>query len=78
MPMARTARISITHISSMFRFIVKTLLDMGMKMKNSEYTMIESAKDIIDWCERDKRTFLLHRIRTKLAFLLYKTVFFHF
>jgi hypothetical protein len=51
---------------------------MGMKMKNSEYTMIESAKDIIDWCERDKRTFLLHRIRTKLAFLLYKTVFFHF
>ncbi|CAI2370500.1 unnamed protein product [Moneuplotes crassus] len=52
--------------------IVRTIFDFTTKIPGNEDKLIEMCEKIAEWCEENKRTFLRHRIQTKLAELLYK------
>ena len=52
--------------------IVRTIFDLTTKIPGNEDRLIEMCEQIVEWCEENKRTFLRHRIQTKLAELLFK------
>lgn len=52
--------------------IVRTIFDFTTKIPGNEEKLIEMCQKITKWCEENKRTFLRHRIQTKLCELLYK------
>eukprot|EP00435_Cladocopium_sp_Y103_P018147 s4496_g4.t1 len=47
--------------------IVRHLIDLLAKTEGSQALQIEMCKDCILWCKGEKRTFLRHRVETKLA-----------
>eukprot|EP00439_Symbiodinium_sp_Y106_P029279 s89_g3.t1 len=47
--------------------IVRHLIDLLAKTENSQALQIEMCKDCIEWCKGEKRTFLRHRVETRLA-----------
>eukprot|EP00933_Yihiella_yeosuensis_P004669 TRINITY_DN109052_c0_g1_i1.p1 TRINITY_DN109052_c0_g1~~TRINITY_DN109052_c0_g1_i1.p1 ORF type:complete len:446 (+),score=121.99 TRINITY_DN109052_c0_g1_i1:70-1407(+) len=47
--------------------IVRHLIDLLAKTENSTALQIETIKDCIEWCKGEKRTFLRHRVETRLA-----------
>ncbi|CAJ1348295.1 unnamed protein product [Effrenium voratum] len=47
--------------------IVRHLIDLLAKTEGSQALQIEMCKDCIEWCKGEKRTFLRHRVETKLA-----------
>lgn len=51
--------------------IVRTIFDFTTKIPGNEEKLIELCEKIVEWCIENKRTFLRHRIQTKLAELLY-------
>jgi len=57
MPKAKTAK------------IVRHLIDILAKTDNSKALQIEMCKDCIEWCKGEKRTFLRHRVETRLCAL---------
>lgn len=52
--------------------IVRTIFDFTARIPGSEDKLTELCLKIVDWCEENKRTFLRHRIQTKLAELYFK------
>eukprot|EP01071_Lankesteria_metandrocarpae_P003194 Lankesteria_metandrocarpae@DN2818_c0_g1_i1.p1 len=60
LPKARTAK------------IVKNLLDLLGKQKDSHDLQEEMCETCVKWCEKEMRTFLRHRVQTRLA-VLYHT-----
>jgi 26S proteasome regulatory subunit N6 len=54
--------------------IIRTLYDMCFKFpgKNRISPLIELSKYIIDWCEKESRSFLRMKIESKLAELYFK------
>jgi 26S proteasome regulatory subunit N6 len=52
--------------------IVRTIFDFTTKIPGNERRLIEMCEKITEWCEENKRTFLKHRIQTKLCELLYQ------
>jgi len=54
--------------------IIRTLFDQALKFpgRNRNEPLIELSKFIIDWCERESRSFLRMKIENKLAELLFK------
>jgi len=57
MPKAKTAK------------IVRHLIDLLAKTDDSKALQIEMCKDCIEWCKGEKRTFLRHRVETRLCAL---------
>ncbi|EEA05930.1 PCI domain-containing protein [Cryptosporidium muris RN66] len=55
LPKARTAK------------VVRSLMDLLSKIPNSEKLLEELCLECIQWCNEEKRTFLRHRITTRLA-----------
>ncbi|OII77638.1 PCI domain-containing protein [Cryptosporidium andersoni] len=55
LPKARTAK------------VVRSLMDLLSKISNSEKLLEELCLECIQWCNEEKRTFLRHRITTRLA-----------
>ncbi|CAE8633076.1 unnamed protein product, partial [Polarella glacialis] len=49
--------------------LVRHLIDLLAKTSNSTALQIEMCKDCIKWCTGEKRTFLRHRVETRLAAL---------
>lgn len=62
MPKAKTAK------------IVRHLIDLLAKTENSTALQIEMIQDCIHWCKGEKRTFLRHRVETRLASLFLQTL----
>uniref|UniRef100_A0A7S3J6W6 PCI domain-containing protein n=1 Tax=Euplotes harpa TaxID=151035 RepID=A0A7S3J6W6_9SPIT len=52
--------------------IVRTIFDFTTKIPGNETKLIELCEKITEWCDENKRTFLKHRIQTKLSELLFK------
>jgi 26S proteasome regulatory subunit N6 len=54
--------------------IIRTLFDMCVKFsqRNKNDVLIELSKYIIDWCEKESRSFLRMRIENKLADLYFR------
>ena len=52
--------------------IVRTIFDFTTRIPGNEEKLIMMCEKISEWCEENKRTFLKHRIQTKLSELLYK------
>jgi len=54
--------------------IIRTLYDMCFKFpgKNRIGPLIDLSKHIIDWCEKESRSFLRMKIESKLAELYFK------
>jgi len=54
--------------------IIRTLFDQCIKFqgRNRELPLIELSKYIIDWCEKESRSFLRMKIENKLADLYFK------
>jgi 26S proteasome regulatory subunit N6 len=50
--------------------IVRTIFDFTTRIPGNEAKLIEMCEKIVQWSEENKRTFLRHRIQTKLAELL--------
>jgi len=51
--------------------IVRTIFDFTTRIPGNEAKLIEMCEKIVQWSEENKRTFLRHRIQTKLAELLF-------
>jgi len=47
--------------------IVKNLIDLLAKTPDSLYLQIDMCKDCIEWCNKEKRTFLRQRVECRLA-----------
>eukprot|EP00931_Biecheleriopsis_adriatica_P076269 TRINITY_DN499_c0_g1_i1.p1 TRINITY_DN499_c0_g1~~TRINITY_DN499_c0_g1_i1.p1 ORF type:complete len:444 (+),score=145.37 TRINITY_DN499_c0_g1_i1:88-1419(+) len=47
--------------------IVRHLIDLLAKTEESQALQIEMCKDCIEWCKGEKRTFLRHRVETRLS-----------
>jgi len=54
--------------------IIRTLFDQVLKFpgRNRNEPLIELSRYIIDWCEKESRSFLRMKIENKLAELLFK------
>lgn len=52
--------------------IVRTIFDFTTMIPGNEDKLIELCQKISEWSEENKRTFLRHRIQTKLSELLYR------
>ena len=52
--------------------IVRTIFDFTTRIPGNEDKLIELCLKIVEWCHENKRTFLRHRIQTKLAELLFR------
>eukprot|EP00921_Rhytidocystis_pertsovi_P018817 GHVQ01029804.1.p1 GENE.GHVQ01029804.1~~GHVQ01029804.1.p1 ORF type:complete len:481 (+),score=81.05 GHVQ01029804.1:354-1796(+) len=57
LPKARTAK------------VVRTLIDYVSKIPNSGDLLLGLCMECIEWCRQEKRTFLRHRVETRLALL---------
>lgn len=57
--------------------IIRTLFDMTTKIEGINLALVELCKFIIDWCEKESRSFLRMRIENKLAELYFKLEKFH-
>ncbi|EKX44220.1 26S proteasome regulatory complex, subunit RPN6 [Guillardia theta CCMP2712] len=53
--------------------IVRTLIDVMAKIPGSEGVQLQLCLDTIEWCKQEKRTFLRHRIQTRLASMYFET-----
>lgn len=47
--------------------ITKSLVDYIAKVPNSERLQIELSEYLVEWCVKEKRNYLKHRIELKLA-----------
>ena len=52
--------------------IIRTLFDLTTKIEGRFSQLVELCKYIIDWCEKESRSFLRMRIELKLAELYFK------
>jgi 26S proteasome regulatory subunit N6 len=52
--------------------IVRTIFDCTTKIPGNEEKLVEMCEKIVVWCDENKRTFLRHRIQTKLTELLFR------
>lgn len=52
--------------------IMRTLFDLTLKVNSHFSQLIDLSKYIIDWCEKESRSFLRMRIETNLADLYFK------
>ena len=59
--------------------IIRTLFDMCIKFpgRNREQPLVELSKHIIEWCEKESRSFLRMKIENKLADLYFKQQKYH-
>jgi len=49
--------------------IVRSLIEFLAKIEGTDAKQIEMCQECIQWCTKEKRTFLRHRVETRLAFL---------
>jgi len=54
--------------------IVRHLIDTLAKTENSQALQIEMCQECVQWCKSEKRTFLRHRVETRLAGLYLQVV----
>lgn len=52
--------------------IIRTLFDITTKIEGRNHALVDLCKYIIDWCEKESRSFLRMRIENKLAELYFK------
>lgn len=52
--------------------IIRTLFDISTRMEGRFQDLVDLSKVIIDWCEKESRSFLRMRIENKLADLYFK------
>lgn len=57
--------------------IIRTLFDLSTKIEGRNQALVELCKYIIEWCEKESRSFLRMRIENKLAELYFKLEKFH-
>jgi 26S proteasome regulatory subunit N6 len=57
--------------------IVRTLFDLTTKVEGRNQALVELCKYIIDWCEKESRSFLRMRIENKLAEVYFKLEKYH-
>ena len=57
--------------------IVRTLFDLTTKIQGKNYQLLDLCKHIIEWCDKESRSFLRMRIENKLADLYFKLERFH-
>lgn len=57
--------------------IIRTLFDMTTKIEGRNQQLVDLCKYIIEWCEKESRSFLRMRIENKLAELYFKLEKFH-
>lgn len=57
--------------------IIRTLFDLTTKIEGRNQSLVDLCKYIIDWCEKESRSFLRMRIENKLAELYFKLERFH-
>lgn len=57
--------------------IIRTLFDMATKIEGRNQALVELCKYIIEWCEKESRSFLRMRIENKLAELYFKLEKYH-
>lgn len=50
--------------------VVRTIIDIVSKVPDSLELQISLCREVVDWCNREKRTFLRQRIESKLSALL--------
>jgi len=53
--------------------IVRTLIEHLALVPGTDELQVRVCKDSVEWCKEEKRTFLKHRVQTKLASLLLQT-----
>eukprot|EP00923_Selenidium_pygospionis_P011798 GHVN01020204.1.p1 GENE.GHVN01020204.1~~GHVN01020204.1.p1 ORF type:complete len:146 (+),score=13.27 GHVN01020204.1:41-478(+) len=49
--------------------IVRTMIDLMSKIKGTDELQVRLCEDCISWAETESRTFLRHRVETRLAYL---------
>jgi len=54
--------------------IVRHLIDTLAKTENSQVLQIQMCQECVEWCKSEKRTFLRHRVETRLAGLYLQVV----
>lgn len=52
--------------------IVRTLIELVAKVSGSNDLQMQLCLETIEWCKQEKRTFLRHRIQTKLAAMYFE------
>ena len=57
--------------------IIRTLFDLTTKIEGRNHALVDLCKYIIEWCEKESRSFLRMRIENKLAELYFKLERFH-
>lgn len=57
--------------------ILRTLFDLTLKVEGKYDELVDLAKHIIEWCDKESRSFLRMRIETNLAELFFKQEKFH-
>ena len=57
--------------------IIRTLFDLSMKVEGKNAQLVELCKHIIEWCDKESRSFLRMRIENKLAELYFKLERYH-
>lgn len=57
--------------------IIRTLFDMTTKIEGRNQLLVDLCKYIIEWCEKESRSFLRMRIENKLAELYFKLEKYH-
>jgi len=50
--------------------LVRSLIEALAKIPGTHASQVEMCQNIVEWCKKDKRTFLRQRVETKLAALL--------
>lgn len=57
--------------------IIRTLFDLSTKIEGKNAQLVELCKYIIEWCDKESRSFLRMRIENKLAELYFRLEKFH-
>lgn len=52
--------------------VVRSLFDMVIKVQNKTQDLVELSMHIIDWCEKESRSFLRMRIEIRLSELYFE------
>lgn len=52
--------------------IVRTLIELVAKVPGADKVQMQLCLDTIEWCKQEKRTFLRHRIQTKLSSMYFE------